>query len=126
METTKNDSQELTVSDVNSQSSFLNHFGKKFALYAGATALVGMFGVPAVFSWIGFGSVGVTAGSWAAWWQATHFAPGIFSLVQSATATGAVSALATKVGVGGAVIKAYYDARMKNQNNQASPSSQEE
>jgi hypothetical protein len=116
MEPTKQDNHELTMSEMNQQSSFWSRFGKKAVIYSGVTALVGMYGIPAVFGWIGFSSIGVTAGSLAAWWQATHFAPSIFALMQSATATGTAGALVTKVGVGSAVMKAYYDAKMKNQN----------
>ena len=126
MVTTKRDAEELAVSEMNRQSSFLNCFGTKVVLYSGTATLIGMCGIPAIFSWIGFGSVGVSAGSWAAWWQATHFAPSIFGLVQSATATGAASALVTKIGVGSAVMKAYYDAQMKKESNQIPPSKQDD
>jgi hypothetical protein len=116
MEPTKQDNQELVISETNQQSSFWSRFGKRAVIYSGATALVGMCGIPVVFSWIGFSSIGVATGSWAAWWQATHFAPSIFALMQSVTATGTASAFITKVGVGSALAKAYYDAKMKNQN----------
>jgi len=118
METTKQDTKNMAVSnnneligDNNQPSSFLRRFGIKAAVYTGATALVGLYGVPVVFSWIGFSSIGVTAGSYAAWWQSIHFVPGMFGFMQSVTATGAAGAFVTKVGVGGALMKAYIDAR---------------
>lgn len=122
METTNKESQEVAGSEISPQSSFLRRFGTKVVVYSGAAAIVGMCGIPALFSWIGFGSIGVTTGSWAAWWQASHFVPGIFGILQSATTTGAASALFTKVGVGGAVMKAYYEAKMKSQNDQSTAS----
>ncbi|CAF4652356.1 unnamed protein product [Rotaria sp. Silwood1] len=107
---TVNNNNELV--DINNQQhSFLFRFGTRTLVYTGVAGVVGMFGIPAAFSWIGFSSIGVTAGSWAAWWQATHFVPGIFGIMQSVTATGAVGVLFTKVGMGAGVIKAYMDAK---------------
>ncbi|CAF1151208.1 unnamed protein product [Rotaria sordida] len=117
METIKQDTKDVTVGNNNElintnnqQNSFALRFVKRASVYTGVICVVGMFGVPTALSWIGFTSMGVTVGSWAAWWQATHFVPGIFSLMQSVTATGAVGALFIKVGIGAALTKAFIDA----------------
>lgn len=118
MEPTKEQTQDLTISNNTNQQqqqSFLRRFGTRAVIYTGGTGLVGYLGIPAVFSWIGFSSAGVVTGSLAASWQSTQVCTGIFSLIQGATTTGAVSGAIMKVGLGAATMKAYIDAK-KNQN----------
>ncbi|CAF3642929.1 unnamed protein product, partial [Rotaria sp. Silwood2] len=43
----------------NQQHSFLMRFGTRALVYTGIAGVVGMFGIPAAFSFIGFSSIGV-------------------------------------------------------------------
>ena len=123
-EVTPNNSNEFISNNNQQEHCFLRRFGTKTLVYGGATALVGLYGVPAVFGWIGFSSIGVTAGSWAAWWQSTHVIPGIFAFMQSTTATGGARLLITKFGLGASMMKAFADAR-KNPNEEKNRSNQQ-
>ncbi|WAR17938.1 hypothetical protein MAR_032532 [Mya arenaria] len=68
---------------------------------AGVAALVGF---PAALSALGFGSAGVTAGSFAAWFQGPYVAAGsFFSLAQSAGAAGLAFGTKAALFLGGAI-----------------------
>ena len=79
-----------------------------FTKYAAAAASAGLIGVPALLASMGFTATGITAGSWAAWYQATYGVGTVFSWLQSASMTGVVATAVTKVGVGIAVVKSYF------------------
>ncbi|CAM4957462.1 unnamed protein product [Rotaria socialis] len=72
----------------NNQHSFLYRFGTKAAIYTGGAA-----------------------GSWAAAWQCIHVFPSIFSLLQSVAATGMAKGTVITFAAGGAVTKAFIDAK---------------
>ncbi len=116
METSKQSTEELNASDTEHQHSFLRRLATKTALYCGGAVLVGSYAVPAMFSFIGFTSTGVTMGSLAASWQATHSLSGFFGLIQSASATNALGAAITNVGIGVGLVGAYQAARGSNKN----------
>ncbi|CAF1513887.1 unnamed protein product [Adineta ricciae] len=78
-----------------------------FIAYASAAVAAGAVGVPAVLCYMGFTATGITAGSWAAWYQATYGIGTVFSYLQSVSVTGALVAPVTKVGIGIAAIKSF-------------------
>lgn len=79
-----------------------------FAGYAATAAAVGAVGVPALLASMGFTATGITAGSWAAWYQATYRIGTIFSWFQSVSMTGVAAAAVTQVGVAAAAVKSYF------------------
>jgi len=78
--------------------------------YGGLAVAVSTYGVPFVLAKLGFAATGVTGGSFAAWWQATNVAPGLFSWFQSVSMTGHLAGLATKLGVTAASAKSYFSS----------------
>jgi hypothetical protein len=116
METSKQDIEELPVSDRDHRHSFLRRFARNAALYCGGAVLVGSYAVPAVVGLTGFASTGITLGSLAASWQATHFLPNVFGLMQSLSATNALGAVITKFGIGIGLMGAYQGAKGTSQN----------
>ncbi|CAF5133925.1 unnamed protein product, partial [Rotaria sp. Silwood1] len=79
-----------------------------FAIYAAAAAAVGTLGVPAVLASMGFTTTGITAGSWAAWYQATYGIGTVFSWLQSVSMTGTAAMSVTKAGVVVAAVQSYF------------------
>ena len=79
-----------------------------FAGYAATAMAVGSLGVPALLTSMGFGTIGIIPGSWAAWYQATYGIGTVFSWFQSVSMTGTVAAAVTKVGVGLAFAKSFF------------------
>ena len=79
-----------------------------FAAYAAAAAAAGAVGVPAVLASMGFAGTGITAGSWAAWYQSTYGIGTAFSWLQSVSMTGWAAGAATKLGVMAAGAKTYF------------------
>jgi hypothetical protein len=96
----------------NQQISPLRRHGPTLIGYGSIAALAGLYGVPTVLGWVGFKATGVAVGSWAAWWQSTQVAPTVFATIQSASVTGAASALVTKIGLATVAGKAYIDAKI--------------
>ncbi|CAF1028744.1 unnamed protein product [Adineta steineri] len=101
----KHDSESTTVSNNNEltgdndqQHSFLRRFAKKAAIYNGGAALLGL-------------GATIIGGSFAALWQATHYLPGVFAFVQSASATGAAAYYTTATAVGFATPIAYFNTK---------------
>ncbi|CAF1460625.1 unnamed protein product [Adineta steineri] len=114
----KHDSESTNVSsnnqltdNNNQQHSFLRRFTKKAAIYNGGAALLGLGAVPTLLSLVGFAGTTITGGSLAALWQATHYLPGVFAFVQSASATGTAANFITAAGMGAATTKAYIIAK---------------
>lgn len=70
-----------------------------FVVYATVATAAGTVGVPALLAYMGFTATGITAGSWAAWYQATYGIGTAFSWLQSVSMTGSAAATATKLGV---------------------------
>jgi hypothetical protein len=79
----------------------------EFAAYAATATAVGVYGVPALLAYMGFTATGITAGSWAAWYQATYGVGTAFSWLQSVSMTGVAASAVTKIGVGAAALKSY-------------------
>jgi hypothetical protein len=79
-----------------------------FAGYAATAAAVGTVGIPALLGYMGFTTTGITAGSWAAWYQSTYGIGTAFSWLQSVSMTGTASAAVTKVGFAAAAVKSYF------------------
>ena len=79
-----------------------------FVGYAATAAAVGTVGIPALLASMGFTATGITAGSWAAWYQSVYGVGTAFSWLQSVSMTGTVAAAATKIGIAAAGIKSYF------------------
>jgi len=79
-----------------------------FAGYAATAAAVGTVGIPALLASMGFTTTGITAGSWAAWYQSTYGIGTAFSWLQSVSMTGTAAAAVTKLGVAAAAVKSYF------------------
>ncbi|CAF4922859.1 unnamed protein product, partial [Rotaria sp. Silwood2] len=79
-----------------------------FAGYAAAAAAFGTVGIPALLAYMGFTATGITAGSWAAWYQSTYAIGTAFSWLQSVSMTGIVASAVTKTGVVVVGIKSYF------------------
>jgi hypothetical protein len=82
-----------------------------FAGYAATATAVGTVGIPALLASMGFTTTGITAGSWAAWYQSTYGVGTAFSWLQSVSMTGIFAATVTKVGVVAAAVKSYFYGR---------------
>ena len=116
MEASKENAEVIVVNDNRHRYLLSHQFATRAAIYCGGIGLVGVFGVPALFSTIGFTAAGPAAASFAASWQAAGFLPGVFSLVQSAAATNAIGLTAAKAGIAVGPLKAYYDAKLAKLN----------
>ena len=90
----------------------------KFLGYGGLAVAVGMYGIPFVLAELGFSTVGVVGGSFAAWWQSVGVAPTLFSAVQSTSMTGGAAALVTKLGVTASAAKSYFSSCVTTQSSE--------
>lgn len=108
--------KESSVTDDQHHFSFAREFTKKAVVYSGGIALVSLYGVPALFSMLGFGAGGPIGYSLATAWQATGYLPGAFSFVQSAAATNIVGVTMAKIGAGVGATKAYHDTQKAKRN----------
>jgi hypothetical protein len=82
----------------------------KFLGYGGLAAATSTYGIPFVLGKLGFSTVGIAGGSFAAWWQSTGLAPGLFATIQSFSMTGAAASIMTKIGVSAAGVKSYFSS----------------
>lgn len=84
-----------------------------FFSHIGLAVVVGTYGVPFVLAKLGFASVGIVGGSFAALWQASGRLPWLFATIQSGAMSGAAASISTKVGVAAAAIKSCFTGRKK-------------